>query len=183
MTIARRYERVSDQAKSICHETIYLCTGQYAKHDVGTLLYRVIFVDQHHGCLSRMAEAIGRGLARSDVQFESGGLHPQPLPPSVVEVLKEKGLPPETLNHVRAVSSIDGFHLVIAFSRAVANELPVPSRKAAELVWNFPDPCNGPDDDPGVRNAVEKAHRSLSEEIAGLVANLTGEDQSLDRQE
>ena len=32
MTIARRYERVSDQAKNMCEEVLYMCTGEFAKH-------------------------------------------------------------------------------------------------------------------------------------------------------
>ena len=31
MTIARRFERVSDQAKNICEETLYMCTGEYSQ--------------------------------------------------------------------------------------------------------------------------------------------------------
>jgi len=30
--ISRRFERVSDQARNICMETLYMCTGEYVKH-------------------------------------------------------------------------------------------------------------------------------------------------------
>src|SRR6266567_543549 len=40
LTIARRFERVSDQAKNICEEVLYLCTGEYVKHK-GTAALRV----------------------------------------------------------------------------------------------------------------------------------------------
>src|SRR6478672_8445923 len=53
MTIARRFERVSDQAKNICEEVLYMCTGEYAKHR-GTEVLRVLFVDKGNSCRSQM---------------------------------------------------------------------------------------------------------------------------------
>ncbi len=32
VTIGRRFERVADQARNVCMETLYMCTGEYAKH-------------------------------------------------------------------------------------------------------------------------------------------------------
>src|SRR6185503_7315016 len=49
MTIARRIERVSDQAKNICEEVLYICTGESYKHQ-GTEVIRVLFVDLHNSC-------------------------------------------------------------------------------------------------------------------------------------
>ena len=43
-TVARRFERVADQSKNICEETLYMCTGQYMKH-IGKEVFRVLFVD------------------------------------------------------------------------------------------------------------------------------------------
>src|SRR6266852_9613989 len=57
LTIARRFERVSDQAKNISEEVLYLCTGEYMKHK-GTAALRVLFVDIRNACRSQMAEAI-----------------------------------------------------------------------------------------------------------------------------
>jgi phosphate transport system protein len=107
MTMARRFERVSDQAKSICQEAIYICTGEYAMHPAN-YLYRVLFVDQDHGASSRMAEAIGRNLHRSDFEFDSAGLDPQPMPPALGAYLREQGLP--TLNpEARAARNVQDY--------------------------------------------------------------------------
>src|SRR5437016_1238545 len=70
MTIARRFERVSDQAKNICQEVLYMCTGEYAKHK-GTEVLRVLFVDIRNACRSQMAEAIANSLGKPEFVFAS----------------------------------------------------------------------------------------------------------------
>ena len=62
MTIARRFERVSDQAKNICEEVLYMCTGEYSKH-TGAEVLRILFVDEHNSCRSQMAEAVAQRIA------------------------------------------------------------------------------------------------------------------------
>jgi len=177
MTIARRFERVSDQAKSICQETLYLCTGAYAKH-AGAHLYRVLFVDDRHGCLSRIAAAIGSGLGRSDIEFTSAGLAPEPLPAEVAMFLKAKGLTAGAQLPLREAPDFDAYHLVIAFSPAVARQLPTPSRKTVQLEWAIADPCGLSGSPEQIREACENAYRRVSKRILELVKKLTGEEQS-----
>ena len=73
MTIVNRFERVGDQAKSICQEVLYMCTGEYHKHS-GSDIYRLLFVDEHNSCRSQMAEAIGNSLGQPKFVFASAGL-------------------------------------------------------------------------------------------------------------
>src|SRR5262245_21156480 len=91
MTVARRFERVSDQARNICEETVYMCTGEYAKHK-GAEATRILFVDEHNSCRSQMAEGIGNSLGQPQFIFSSAGLDPIPVDPTTVRVLKEKGI-------------------------------------------------------------------------------------------
>src|SRR5438477_4437908 len=80
LTIARRFERVSDQAKNICEEVLYMCTGEYAKHK-GTEVLRVLFVDIRNACRSQMAEAIANSLGKPEFVFASAGIDPHPIDP------------------------------------------------------------------------------------------------------
>src|SRR5688500_9258876 len=91
MTIARRFERVSDQAKNICQEVLYMCTGEYSKHK-GTEVLRVLFVDEHNSCRSQMAEGIANSLGQPNLVFASAGIDPQPIDPATVRYMKEKGI-------------------------------------------------------------------------------------------
>lgn len=61
LTVARRFERVSDQATNISEQALYFATGQYLRHLVRED-FRVLFVDQDNGGLSRIAEAVASGL-------------------------------------------------------------------------------------------------------------------------
>jgi phosphate transport system protein len=176
MTIARRFERVSDQAKSICQETIYLCTGEYAKH-AASQLYRVLFVDDHHGCLSRLAEAIGRRLGRSDLEFYSAGVDPRPLPAPLLPMLKAKGVSDVALQQQRDLSSFEDFQLVVALSPAAGQQLPQPSRKSAQLTWAMADPCRDASG-PEVEAGLEVVARTLTQKISELVRRLLGENGS-----
>jgi phosphate transport system protein len=177
MTIARRFERVSDQAKSICQETIYICTGEYAKHS-GAPAYRVLFVDDRHGALSRMAEAIGHGLNRSDFEFASAGIDARPLTPEASIFLQEKGgdalSPPPTL--LNELPEFHQYQLVIALSPAAKRQLPTPSRKAVQLAWTVADPEAASGTPEQIRAAYERAHSSLVKQISNLMARLTAEE-------
>jgi hypothetical protein len=76
--VARRLERVSDQARNISMETLYMCTGEIAKHP-GSEVFQVLFVDEHNACRSVIAEMIGTALKEPDFRFSSAGLVPSPV--------------------------------------------------------------------------------------------------------
>ena len=78
MTVARRFERVSDQAKNLCEEVLYMCTGEFAKHKSGDT-FRILFFDLRNVCLSQMAEGLGNAMHVPRFQFSSAGAAPQPL--------------------------------------------------------------------------------------------------------
>jgi phosphate transport system protein len=177
LTIARRFERVSDQAKSICQETIYICTGEYSKH-YGAQQYKVLFVDDHHGCLSRLAEAIGRGLGRSDFEFASAGITAQPLPPDAAELLRSKGIDsaqPQPRD-LRNVADFSQYHLTVALTPGAKRELPAPSRKAVQLEWSISDPCANSGSPEQRKVFLETASRALTQQLSHLISSLYPEE-------
>jgi phosphate transport system protein len=175
MTIARRFERVSDQAKSICQETVYFCTGEFAKHS-GEQVFRVLFVDDHHGCVSRMAEGIGRSLGHAGVEFASAGVAAKPLSAEAAAALQEKGFSIEPPMEVRDLPDFAQYQVVVALSPGAKSSLPAPTRKTAHLQWNFTDPCGNPGTPAQVREGLGRARQSLSQRISDLVRKLTADD-------
>jgi phosphate transport system protein len=178
MTIARRFERVSDQAKAICQETLYICTGEYAKHQ-GSHVYRVLFVDDHHGCLSRMAEAIGQALHRPEFQFSSAGLDPAPIEPALAGRLRERGLMISKQEPAK-VPDVPEFHryqIVVPLSAAARQQLPAPFRKNFQFQWAVEDPraCAGTAEEMDA--AYERACKTLTAKVSGLAAAILAEDQ------
>jgi phosphate transport system protein len=91
LTVARRLERVSDQAKNICEEVLYICTGESYKHQ-GSEVFRILLVDNDNACRSQIAEAVGNSLAQSSLVFTSAGIDPKPVDPQTLSFLKEKGM-------------------------------------------------------------------------------------------
>src|SRR6185369_12554553 len=70
MTISRRFERVADQAKNICEEVLYVCTGEYMKHK-GAEVFRVLFVDDTDSCLGQIAQAVAESISGDGIVFSS----------------------------------------------------------------------------------------------------------------
>ena len=61
MMVVRHLERASDSARDISMETLYVTTGQFAKHQ-GAEEIKVVFIDQHNSCRSRLAEACASAM-------------------------------------------------------------------------------------------------------------------------
>jgi protein-tyrosine-phosphatase len=175
MTIARRFERVSDQAKNICEETVYMCTGEYAKHK-GTEVFRVLFVDEHNSCRSLMAEGIGQALGRPQFIFSSAGLDPKPADPATVSFLKAKGIDlsrhiPKTLQQI---PNLDHYHIVVGLAQEAQKALPPPPRKTVYFDWNVEDPSKTEGSPAVVRAAYERTYEFLLSQIQDLAEALLG---------
>ena len=177
MTIARRFERVSDQAKSICQDTIYICTGEYAKHSAAHV-YRVLFVDEDHGCLSRAAAGIGRAFGRPDFKFASAGLAPRPLDPKALSFLNEKGISIDDQKRLPTPPEFHEYQLVIALSSSAMKQLPASSRKAVQLDWTPPHGSGDSGSADQGRQRCEAAYGFLANQISQLIQTLAGEEKT-----
>jgi len=177
MTIARRYERVSDQAKNICEEALYLCTGEYAKHQ-GVDVFRILFVDEHNACLSQMAEAIGHSLGQEKFMFSSAGVHLQPLDPRLVTFLAEKGLDitHQVSKSLPQVPNLEFYQVFVSFDMVAHKALtPAPARGVG-LDWAMPEPDQVQGPPEAVRAAYEAAFTYISTHIRDLVQAILGID-------
>lgn len=167
MTIARRFERVSDQAKNICRETIYACTGEDSRHQ-GEEKFRLLFVDERNATLSAMAETIAKSKKNSEFEFQSAGLNPAPIDARTLSFMKEKGLDVSGLGG-RKVPDLERFHIVVTFSKEVTKALPPAPRKTIYLEWETEDPSHLGGAPEQVRAAYERSFESLRSHIDDLV--------------
>jgi arsenate reductase len=177
LTIARRFERVSDQAKNICQETLYMCTGEYAKHP-GAEAFRLLFVDAHHACLSQMAEGIGHSLSQPKFIFSSAGLDPRPLDAQTAAFLREKGVEPprQTPRAIHQVPNLDYYQIIVGLAKDVSKALPPPPRKTVYLEWTLDDPSSAAGTPAEVRAAYEAAYQTLHAHIQDLVEAILGDE-------
>lgn len=178
LTITRRFERVGDQAKNICHEVLYVCTGEYMRHK-GSEVFRLIFVDDTNSCLSQMAEAIAVSLNTRNVVFSSAGVSARPLDWRTVEFLGEKGLDisRNTPKAVDRVPNLDHYHVVIALSSQAKKVFPPAPTKTVGFDWNMEDPSNRPGSLAEVRPAYEAAFHFLTTHIRELAQALVADNQ------
>jgi phosphate transport system protein len=176
MTIVNRLERVADQAKSICQETLYMCTGEYVKHS-GSEVIRVLFVDEHNHCRSQMAEAIGASLRQPKFVFTSAGLDRQPIDPRTVQFLQERGI--DISNHapksVDQVPYFDHYQVMVSLAKAAQRVFPPPPTKAVCLDWSIPDPSQVEGTPEQINAAYEETFEFLKVHVHDLVEAVLGD--------
>lgn len=177
MTVARRLERASDQARSLCLETIYACTGEDLKHP-GADAVRVLFVDRHHASLSPMAEAIGRRLNEPRFVFASAGVEPRSVDPGTLRFMQERGFDLSRVapRAVTEVPDLDKFDVVVALDPEVRRAFPTHARRLICLDWPLADPAAHPENLPGTQAAFEGSYQFLQEHIQALVKAILGEE-------
>lgn len=168
MTIARRFERVSDQATNICEDVIYMETGEYPRK-LGGETWRMVFIDDRNSCRSQMAEAIGNAMNRPQFVFASAGLKPTEIDPSTVEFLKTKGIDHShaKTHSVEQLPHLDASQIVVALSPAAKKAFPKPT-KAVCLDWSLPDPSVVGGSPAEKAAAFESAYDFLHQHISEL---------------
>jgi protein-tyrosine-phosphatase len=175
MTISRRFERVSDQAKNICSEVLYMCTGEYAKHK-GAEAFRILFVDEHNASPSQMAEAIGGALRQPRLVFNSAGLEPRPLDPRTVSFLAQRGvdISRNVPKSVEQVPNLEHYQVIIALDEKARRAFP-PRPKTVCLDWTVRDLSTVQGSDAEVQAAYAAAYENLQNHIHDLAEAILGQ--------
>jgi len=178
LTIARRFERVADQARNICEETLYMCTGEYMKHK-GAEVFRILFVDENNSCRSQMAEAIANALNEPGFVIASAGLEARALDWRTVEFLQEKGIDisRQTSKSVSQIPNLEHYHVIIALASSARSVFPPPPTKTVGLDWNVEDPSRLPGSLADVRSAYEETFQYISTHVKELVQALVEDNE------
>jgi phosphate transport system protein len=176
--IARRLERVTDQAQNICEEVLYMATGEYAKHK-GSDLFRILFVDSDNACLSQMAEGIADSLGLPRFLFLSAGLAKQPIDPRTVGFLAGKGIDisKQSAKILSQIPELEYMNVVVGLAQDAQAAVPRASAsKTVVFEWPISDPrqCTGSEKE--ILAAYETAYQSVAEHINELVQAILGED-------
>lgn len=167
----RRLERVSDQARNISMETLYMCTGEYAKHP-GSAAFRVLFVDQNNSTLSLMAEAIATSMHEEGFIFSSAGIDPSPVDPRVAACMAAKGLDISRAvpKAIIQVPNVDHYHVIVLLSPEVRSAFPRRPRRAVLLEWAVGTLPESDASDEEMKRLCEAACAAIEGEIRDLVS-------------
>jgi protein-tyrosine-phosphatase len=174
--IARRYERVTDQAQNVCEEVLYMCTGEFVKHK-GAEAFRLLLIDERNACLSQMAEGIGTALGTPRFVFSSAGTAPQPIDKRAVDFMASKGIDisRQSTKSLEQVPYWEHYQVMIALDNAGRRALPGPHTKTVCLVWPVTDPANVEGPAEAVQAAFESAYQALDVQIRELVQAILGD--------
>jgi phosphate transport system protein len=175
VTIGRRFERVADQARNVCMETLYMCTGEYAKHP-GAETFRILFVGEHNACRSQMAEAIAQALGQPKFIFSSAGIDPQAIDPRTLAFMQEKGLDVSRMapKAIYQVPNLDHYQVIVGVAHEAQQAFPRSPRKMVYVDWSIDDPSRAPGSPEEVRAAYEATFRFLSSHVRDLVGAVLG---------
>ena len=176
MMIARHLERVADQAKNICTEVQYMCTGEYNRHK-GAEASRLLFVDMHNSCRSQMAEAIAASLNQPQFIFASAGLEPKAVDPMTMSFLKAKGIDVSKLNSkaLAQIPNLDHYQLMVALAPDAKKAFPKAPTKVVCLDWSLDDPSQVRGTDAEIKAAYEATYQFLHAHIQELVEAVLGD--------
>jgi phosphate transport system protein len=179
ITVARRLERVSDQAKNFCEETLYVATGEYAKHR-GAGSWRILFVDETGGCLGPMAVVVGQSLRNPRFEFECAGVGRGSADAFTRSFLAGKKLEveipePQSLDQV---AEPEHFQVIVELGALSRSPAPVAGSKAILLQWAVPDPVLVTGTPEEVHGAYERAFQAVLENIRDLVEAVLGDNPS-----
>jgi phosphate transport system protein len=177
MTIVNRLERVGDQAKSICQEVLYMCTGEYLKHS-GSETFRVLFLDEFNSCRSQMAEAIGNALGHPKFVFSSAGLEQRPIDSTTIDFLRSKNidLSRHSSKQIGQIPHLDQYQVLVALAKEAHRAFPPPPTKVVALDWSIADPSKVHGSAEEVHAAYEDTYRFLYRHIHDLVEAILGDN-------
>ena len=179
MTIARRFERVTDQAKNLCEEVLYMCTGEVTKHKGGDA-FRILFFGSDNASFSQMAEGIGNAMGLPRFVFSSAGIAPQPVDARAVKFMATKGidLSRQTSKPLEQVPNWEQYQVVIALGAQARKALPVRAKKTICLTWPVPDLPPAAASPDAATAIFESACQSLQAHIQELVAAILEQPQT-----
>jgi len=177
LCVVRRFERVADQARNICLESLYVCTGEYAKHP-GAEAFRILFVDDANACLGPMAESVANAFNNPKFIFNSAGIDPKPVHPATVEYMRARGTDlsrtaPRALLHV---PNLDFYQVFVFLSKEAHDAFPPVTRKVVMLDWFIDDPLAAVGGADAVKAAHAAACTALENNIKDLIEAVIGVD-------
>ncbi len=171
--VYHRLERIADQAKNLCEETVFLATGETKAKKV----YQILFVDDDDACLAPLAAAIARKNFPNSGRYSSAGVEAAAaMQTNMANFMVERG---EDLRSTRpkkfdfTAAELGEFYVIVGLGGAAEKLISQPPFHTVMLDWDI---ANVP---PNADVAeLEAAHRQLAVRIKDLMIDLRGEDAS-----
>ncbi len=175
LMIFSRLERVSDQSKNLCEETLFALTGETKPPK----RYQILFVDATDTLIAPLAVALARRAFPESGDYESAGFQPgSHHAPELESLAAEFGLDlseTEPSPFKTSREALERYHVVVCLTQEAARQIPEVPYTTVLLEWELPRLS-----DPNVGSTVEARLREikhrLSAEIRNLMVTLRGEE-------
>jgi len=174
LVVFNRIERISDQSKNLCEETVFHVTGETKRPKV----YRVLFLDQHNDCASQMAEHIARKAYPESGKYTSAGWEPvEALRPELQAFMDAhgfdlRGAHPEKLSALH--EDLADQHVIVDLIGQAREHLPEIPFHTALIRWNIDEDLRG----ATTTEEFERLHNELAPKVRALMETLHGENAS-----
>lgn len=174
LIVLNRLERVSDQAKNICEETIFAITGETKKRKQ----YHVLFLEENDDCLAQMAVAYARKTYPALGTFESAGRKPaSEVNSGCALFLEQRGIfinqqKPKRLEDLPA--DWEANHIIVSLQGPIDKYLDKVPFHTVALQWDLPRAPQMPAEWEDVSAAFEEIYRALTARVNVLVETLYG---------
>jgi phosphate transport system protein len=169
-----RMERIGDQAKNICEDTIFATTGETKRPKT----YRVQFVDRGNDAASVMAELIARQSYPEFGEYSSAGWQPSSeILPAVREFLERRGhdlgdAAPTALD--TTFGELERLHVVVDLDGGASERITDLPFHTTVTRWEVV-PSAGDAADMQGDEWLTTLYRDLSNRVAALMETLRGE--------
>src|SRR5690606_3300269 len=156
LMVFNRIDRVSDQARNICEETVFEVTGEMKPPK----RYSILFVDADNTLVAPLAVALARKAFPESGHYQCAGYEPGPkLAPELLELADELGLDlpePERAPLEATREALEKYHVVVALSREARRRIGRVPYATVLLEWPL----------------AESQVRELAQELAGRIQEL-----------
>ncbi len=178
LVVFNMLERVSDQAKNICEETVFAVTGE----GKAAKRYRILFLDEDNSVLGPMAEAIARKNYPESGEYRSAGRHAAAeFSPDLIGFLQERGIDladqkPQQLDLSK--QELSDFHVIVALAGSARSYLEGVPFHTTLLDWDPGIAASAQTAEGEPRPGYEALYRELAVQISNLMTTLRGEEAS-----
>ena len=173
-SVYHRLERIADQAKNLCEQTIFTVSGEGKASKV----YQILFIDDDNSCLSQLAEAAARKHFPGAGSYVSvAGREPaETLSSGLKEFMDSHGMDASKARpkaYDMTPAELNRFNVIVSLKAPVSSYIGKIPFQTTALNWNLtsvPEDCACSDQD------YESIHRELSVLTKDLMMLLRGED-------
>ena len=168
-------ERVSDQAKNICEETVFAVTGQTK----ATKAFRILFLDEDNTLLGPIAETVAGKIASGGGEFRSLGRQAGAMAPEVVGLLQESGVDlarhrPQAMN--LSLQDLVDFHVIVSLQGPVKSYIDKVPFHTAALEWDVGGVLAAELPEEQRREHYATVVREIAVQVSTLMTTLRGEE-------